>query len=558
MAGSTTSLQVRRVLVCDPLAEEGIRVLREAEGIETIVRTGLKGSALNEALAQVHGVIVRSGTHLDAEALAHADCLMAICRAGVGVDNVDVAAATRKGVVVMNTPGGNTISTAEHTIAMILGLARNIAPAYESVRQGRWDRKAFTGVQLMGKALGVVGLGRVGLAVAGRAIAMGVHVIGYDPFLSPERAAKEGVTSVANLDDLLRQSDFISVHTPLNEETRGMIGQRELALTKPGVRIVNCARGGIVDEEALAEAIESGHVAGAALDVFSTEPPGQSRLLSLPQVLATPHLGASTQEAQTTVAVEAARRLVDFLHSGRIQYAVNVPPIDLETLSELLPCLDLARRLGMLQAQLTAGRLIRATVHCQGEMARRDTRLVSAAFTAGLLEGALEAEINLVNAGAAAKERGLGIQQVSSSQAGDFGSLIRTELVTSQGENAVSGAIFGQHLLRVVQIGPYRVDVTPHGILLVFSHRDVPGLIGFIGTICGDHNVNIAHMTVGRESQAPGGQAIAVLNLDGEPPPEALMHVRAHPEITSVRCVSLPPIGALPPWLSFGGNPQSD
>jgi D-3-phosphoglycerate dehydrogenase len=538
-----------RVLVTDKLAEEGLELLRAEPGLEVVVNTKLDPKALREALKEADGIVIRSGTQLTAEVLQDQARLKVIVRAGVGVDNIDVPAATRQGIVVMNTPGGNTVSTAEHTMALMLALSRNVAKANDSLKAGRWDRNKFTGTQLGGKTLGIVGLGRVGLAVAKRAQGFDMKVVGFDPFLSAERAAEFGIESVSPLDDLWGRCDYITLHTPLSAETRNLIGPAELAKMKPNVRIINCARGGLIDEPALADALTAGKIAGAAVDVFDPEPPpADNPLVNHPQVLVTPHLGASTEEAQVSVAVEAARLLADFFQSGQIRFAVNMPTLDRAELDEMRLYLDLGRRLGMLHSQMDRGTVKSATVRYRGEVASKNTRLITASFAAGWMESALEEQVNLVNAEVLAKERGITIVEEKTTDPGDFGTLIQTEVTTEKKKYIAAGTLFGKEFVRLIRLGPYRLDAHLDGDLLVFTHKDVPGLIGFIGTTFGRHNVNIAQMNVGREQ--PGGDAIGVVNLDSVPPEQALEEVRTHPAITSVSLIKLPEAGAIAPWLA--------
>jgi D-3-phosphoglycerate dehydrogenase len=540
------------VLITDSLSPAGLRCLKDA-GLDVDVRSGLKPLEVREALKEADGIIIRSGTTLTEELLKDQPRLKAIVRAGVGVDNIDLAAATREGIVVMNTPAGNTTSTAEHTIAMLLALSRNVAPAAASMKAGKWDRKSYTGTQLAGKTLAVVGLGRIGLAVARRALGLEMKVIGYDPFLSAERAAEHGIEVVRAVDDLIERCDFLTVHTPLTEETRGLINAARIARMKRGVRIINCARGGIVDEAALAEAIESGHVAGAALDVFEKEPPGDSRLIKLPNVLTTPHLGASTDEAQELVAVEAAEIIAGFLLRNEVRHAVNMAPLSAAEMADVRAYLDLGRRLGLLLAQQTRGAGVRsAHVLYRGEAATKNTRLITSNFAAGLLETALAEHVNIVNAELLAKERGIRITESASTDVGDFSTLVRATIDTDAGELTAAGTIFGKQFLRLVRLGPFGLDAYLDGMLLIYRHRDMPGLIGFIGTVFGKHKVNIAHMALGRERNEPGGDAVAVLNLDNEPSAEALEEVRRHAEVTGVELVKLPAAGAPLPWLVGG------
>ena len=540
-----------RVLVTDKLADEGLELLRADPNLEVVVTSKLDFAGLRAALAEADGIVIRSGTQLTAEVLKDQPRLKAIARAGVGVDNIDVPTATRQGIVVMNTPGGNTVSTAEHTLALMLALSRNVAKANDSLKAGKWDRNKFTGTQLGGKTLGIVGLGRVGLAVAKRAQAFDMKVIGFDPFLSVERAAELGVEAVARLDDLWGQCDYFTVHTPLSEETRNIIGRDAFAKMKPGVRLVNCARGGLIDEEALLEALNAGKVAGAAIDVFDPEPPpADLPVIKHPGVLVTPHLGASTEEAQVSVSVEAAQLLINFFNRGQIRFSVNMPTLDKAELDDLRLYLDLSRRLGMLHAQMDKGTAKGATLRYRGEVAAKNTRLITASFAAGWMEAALADQVNLVNAEVMLKERGITLVEEKTTDTGDFGTLIQAEVTTDRKTYVAAGTLFGREFVRLVKLGPYRLDAHLDGNLLVFTHRDVPGLIGFIGTTLGRHNVNIAQMNVGREQDQPGGEAIGVVNLDGVPSEAALDEVKAHADILSVSLIKLPKAGTLPPWLS--------
>jgi D-3-phosphoglycerate dehydrogenase len=536
-----------RVLVSDKLESPGLALLRQA-GVELDERHGLSGDALKQAVRAADGLIVRSSTRVTAELLEDPGKLRAIVRAGVGVDNIDVGAATRKGILVMNTPGGNTVSTAEHTIALLMALTRNLPAADASLHAGQWERGKFVGSQLAGKTIGVIGLGRIGREVARRAAGLDMKPIGFDPFLASSGAAQLGLETVASLDDLLPRCDFLTVHTPLTDETRDLIDAARLARLPKGARVLNCARGGIVNEDALADALKSGHLAGAALDVFVQEPPPADHpLLKLPNVVVTPHLGAATVEAQLTVAKEAAQLLVDYLMRGVVGFAVNMPPVDRAELDELRLYVDMARRLGLLQAQMCQGAIQRAELTFRGDVARRPTRLITAAFAAGLLESCLEQHVNVVNARLLAAERGIEIVEQTSSEKGDFSTLLGADVLTEKKSYHAAATLFGNQYLRLTQLGPYRLDAHLDGVMLVFTHRDVPGLIGFIGTIFGKHAVNIAQMTVGR--QIAGGEAIAVLNLDSLPPEEAIKEVKAHPQISSISVVKLPPPGQMPPWF---------
>jgi D-3-phosphoglycerate dehydrogenase len=536
-----------RVIVLDTLAQEGLDMLAAAPGIEFDVRTGLKGDALRQALTQYEGAICRSGVQISADALEGNRRLKAIVRAGVGTDNIDKEAATRTGIVVMNTPGGNTLSTAEHTIALMLALSRNIAPAYQSLMAGKWERNKYMGTQVAGKTLGVVGLGRIGVAVAKRAIALEMKVLGYDPFLSRDKAVELGIEPVETVEAMLPRVDYLTVHTPLTEETRGLIGKSEIAKMKAGARLINAARGGIYDEAALAEALQAGRLGGVALDVYAAEPCTDSPLFGLPGVVCTPHLGASTEEAQTQVATEAVELLVAYLTTGAIRHAVNVASLDPKTLASLRGYLDVAYRLGMLLAGLEPGGLRSCRLLYRGEIAGKETKVLTAVFAAGLLQGALDQEVNLVNSELLLRQRGIKLSEESRTEMGSFRSSMTAEIMTDQGPHKAAGTIFGQHMPRLVALDDFRLEAYLDGRLLVFRHLDVPGIIGAVGTIFGRHGINIAQMSVGRA--APGGEAVGVLNLDSEPSAEALDEVRGLPAITSATVVRLPPAGQLPPWL---------
>ncbi len=537
-----------RIFISDKLDTGGLDLLKQS-GIELDNRPGLKGDELKAAIQAADGMVVRSGTQVTAELLENPGKLRAVVRAGVGVDNIDVAAATRKGIVVMNTPGGNTISTAEQTITLLMTLARHTAAADASMHAGKWERSKFVGTQLAGKTLGVIGLGRIGREVARRAAGLDMKVVGFDPFFSPDFASKLGIDSASGVDDLVQRCDFLTVHTPLTAETTNLIGARELALMKKGSRVLNCARGGIINEEALAAVLQSGHLAGAALDVFVQEPPPADHpLLKLPNVVVTPHLGASTVEAQESVALEAAQLLIDFLQKGVVQFSVNMAAVDRTELQEMKHFVDLARRLGLLHAQMCQGPIRKVELHFRGEVARRSTKLLTAAFAAGLLENRLDQQVNLVNAEVLARERGIEINVQSSPKKGDFGNLLQADVQTDKKTYTAAATIFGNQYLRLVQLGPYRVDTFLDGIMVMFTHHDVPGLIGFVGTLFGRFNVNIAQMTVGR--QQPGGEAIAALNLDAPPPKEAIDEMTAHPQISSVSVVKLPAAGQMPSWFA--------
>lgn len=537
-----------KVIVLDKLAQEGLDMLAAAPGIEYEVRTGLAGDDLRQALNEFDGAICRSGVKLTADVLEGNRRLKGVVRAGVGTDNIDSRAATKAGIVVMNTPAGNTLSTAEQAIALMLALSRNIAPAYQSLQEGKWDRNKFMGTQVAGKTIGIVGLGRIGLAVAARCQGLEMTVIGYDPFLSAERAQQLGIELVKNVDDMLPRIDYLTVHTPLTDETRNLFDMPQLEKIKPGARLINCARGGIFNEQALVEGLKSGKLAGVALDVYEEEPCTNSPLFGMPGVVCTPHLGASTEEAQTSVATEAVELLTDFLTTGTIRHAVNVSPLDAKTLGALKGYLNLAYRLGKLAAGLQCGSISACQFTYRGEIVDHDTRLLTSAFAVGLLEGAMAEDVNLVNAGYMLRERGIEVVEQNNAEMGAFRASMSVALTTGSETCRLTGTLFGNGMPRLVEVDDQRLEAYLDGGLLVFRHRDVPGIIGAIGTLFGQHKINIAQMAVGRES--PGGEAVGVLNLDGEPSAEALEEMLALPEISSAQFVKLPPAGELPSWLS--------
>lgn len=539
-----------RVLITDNLSEAGLAILRESSELEIV-----NGSPENvrEQLQDVDGVIIRSATKLTAEVLAGQPRLKVIVRAGVGVDNVDLDAATREGIIVMNTPAGNTTSTAELAFALMASLSRNIPQAAATMKAGGWDRKKFTGSQLAGKTLAVIGLGRIGLTLAKRALAFEMKVIGYDPFLSEERAREFGIELFREVDDVIDKCDYISVHTPLTPETKGLINAERMKKMRPGARIINCARGGIIDEADLVEAVKNGTIAGAGLDVYPQEPPpADDPIRGVENIITTPHLGASTEEAQEAVAVEAADIITAFLVNNEVRHAINMAPISGTELQESKAYLDLGYRLGLLQTQLLKQRfksagIQEAKITYRGEVSEKKTKLITSAFVAGLLSSGAEEPANIINAESIARERGIQITESSSREGGDFTSVVNTTLVTDNGEFSVSGTIFGDRFLRLVRLDGFHLDAYLDGQLLIFRHEDKPGLIGFIGTVCGKHNVNISHMSLGRADN--GGDAVAVLNLDSVPSEEAAAEILANAAVTGVDLVALPKAGEPLPWL---------
>jgi D-3-phosphoglycerate dehydrogenase len=525
-----------RILVSDAIAASGLDLLRKATGLEVDYRPDLLADGLKACIGEYDGLIVRSRTKVTAEVLANTSRLRVIGRAGIGVDNIDVATATAAGVVVMNTPEGNTNTAAEHTIAMLLALARNIAPADGAMKRGEWERERFVGVEVVGKSLGVIGLGRVGALVVKKAQGLGMITLAYDPFVSRERGQSMGV-ELLELLELLPRVDFITVHTPKTRGTTHLIGRNAFALMKRGVRIVNCARGGIIDEAALDEAMQSGIVAGAALDVFEHEPPGDLPLVKHPAVLCTPHLGASTEEAQERVAVDIAQQMIDYLLYGSIRNAVNVYPLDAEMLRKVEPYMHLAELLGSFVVQMVEGGLTEVAVRYSGEAATLEFKPITAALLTGLLKKSLPDHVNVVNAPHLAKERGIRVSETISSDVEDYSSLITVELTTDKSKRQVAGTLFGRKEPRIVRVDDYRLEAVPSGFMLVFSNQDTPGVIGKIGTLLGSNQLNIAGMQLGRV--APHGMAVAVVNVDSAIPPAIMHEIRRLPNIVYATLVEL-------------------
>lgn len=503
---------MKKVLLADKLPEQCVTMLKEAD-LEVVNRPGLPEDQLAEAVRGVNAVICRSGVQITAKVLEGAERLEAVCRAGVGVDNIDVDAASRKGVVVMNTPGGNTISTAEHTFALMLALVRNIGPAYIAMREGRWEKKKFIGSQLAGSTLGIVGLGRIGQEMAKRALAFGMTVRAYDPYVGREAATKVGAELVDNIEDLLRVCDILTVHVPGNERTRGIIGRDQIALMSKSACIVNCARGGVVDQDAVVEAVTNGRLGGAAFDVFLQEPPESFEFAKNDRILATPHLGASTDEAQLAVAVEAAEQIIDALQRRHFRNAVNIAALPPDEMKAIQPYCDLAARLGKLAGQLSVGRPQTLEVACRGAVAQENIEPIVAYGAMGVMESSLGAGVNVVSAPLLARDRGIHITGSSTvgAEAG-FTDLVEVKLTTSSGATEAAGTLFGREHPRIVRMAGFQVEIMPAGHVLVVFGSDVPGLIGRVGAILGEAGVNIARMGFGRREA--GGKALLALNLD--------------------------------------------
>lgn len=531
-------MQKFRVLVTDNLSPKGIRILQNAPEIETFVDHTIAGEDLKRALSDCDGLIIRSRTKVTADLLDCAPRLKVIGRAGTGLDNVDIAAATKRGIAVMNTPGGNTVTTAEHALALLLAMARNIPQATASLKAQKWEKKKFQGVELYNKTLGILGLGNIGSVVADRAKGLKMNVIAYDPYLTPEMARKKGVESV-KFEELLARSDFISVHVPLTKSTRHLLNAEAFAKMKDGVRIVHCARGGIVDEAALLDALKSGKVKGAALDVFETEPPGANPLLELDNVIATPHLGASTEEAQENVAVAVAEQIIDYLVRGVVRNAVNVPSVSPESLPLVKPYLRLCEQLGSLYSQMVPEPVEDLQVEYAGLLADLDTRPLTVALLKGLLSPAREVEsVNFVNAPVLAEEQGIHVTESKTRKDVNFTNKVTLRVRSASGETCLVGAIFGQDgPPRLVRMNSYFVEAILEGHIIVMENMDKPGIIGSIGVLFGENQINIAGFHLGRDYE--GGKAVAFINVDNPVPQEVLQKASRLPNILSVRQIAL-------------------
>lgn len=525
-----------KVLVSDPVSESGIAELKGNGELDVTVKTGLKEDQLLEIIPQFSALVVRSQTKVTAKVLEAATNLKVVGRAGVGVDNVDVEAATKRGIIVMNTPGGNTISTAEHAFSLMMSLARNIPQAHATVKAGKWDRKNFEGVELYGKTLAVLGMGRIGTEYARRAMAFGMKVLAFDPYLSASRARTLQVELVENLEDVLPRADFFTLHMPVTPETRHMLGAAQIAKMKKGVRIINCARGGLIDEAALYEALKSGQVAGAALDVYEVEPPpAEFALRDLPNVVFTPHLGASTAEAQESVGIEVAQQIRSALLEGEIRNAVNMPNIDAKTLAIIGPQLALGEKLGQFLSQIAPKRCDTLNINFSGKVNEVDTTPITRAVLKGFLQAVYGSEVNSVNAPSLAETLGVKITESRINTPGDFTEMIEVT-ATDTIKVSVAGTFFG-NTPRIVKINDRHVEAKPEGVLLVLENRDRPGIVGMIGTLMGGHKVNIASMSLSRNEI--GGSALTVLNVDSAPSEEVLKEMLAVEDIYSAKVVQL-------------------
>jgi len=500
-----------KVLISDNVSPECVNILREAEGIEVDFNTKLTPEEFMTVIGGYDALVVRSATKVREDAIAVAKKLNVIGRAGAGVDNIDVKKATDAGIIVMNTPGGNTISTAEHTFSMIMALSRNIPQADRSVKEGKWDRKKYMGVELRGKTLGIVGLGNIGRVLGKQASCFEMKVIGYDPFITKEMAQSFGIELVS-LEDIWACSDYISVHTPLNDSTRHIINAETLAKCRDGVRIINCARGGIVDEDALLNALESGKVAGAALDVYEQEPPGNSSLVMHEKVVTTPHLGASTTEAQDIVAVMIAEQIRNFLLHGEVVNAVNMPSISPEVYKQVKPFINLGYKMGAILGKLGTGQLKKITIVYYGDVHNYNIWSVTSSILEGMFTRSYSEVVNMINAIGTAEKLGIKIDEVKSSEEKDYKNGIEISISTDTLELNILGTIFGKNSPRIVNFQGYEIDFVPEGHLLFCGNEDRPGIIGNIGTVLGKKGINIAHMTWARKR--PSGEAIVVLSTD--------------------------------------------
>ena len=526
-----------KVLVSDPISQTGVDALAEGGHLDVTFQPGLPHDELLKIIPDYAALVVRSQTKVGADVIAAAKNLKAVGRAGVGVDNVDVDAATRRGIVVMNTPGGNTVSTAEHAFSLLVSVARKIPQADASVKSGQWDRKSFQGVELNGKTLAILGMGRIGTEVAKRALAFGMRVLAYDPYLSEARAKTLQVELVENLEDALPHADFVTMHMPLTDETKHMLNAARLAKLKKGARIVNCARGGLIDEQALADALASGHVAGAAIDVFEQEPPAaENPLRHAPNVVFTPHLGASTAEAQESVGIEIAHAIRAALLDGTINNAVNAPSVDAKTLAMLGPYLRLGESLGRFVSQIAPKRCGVLRVVYSGKARDLDTTPITRSVLKGFLTQISGNEVNEINAPGLAQNLGLQVVESRVSDSAEFSDLIEVIAEDSGSKASVAGTFFGPKP-RVVVVNGRHIEAQPEGVLLLLENKDRPGIVGHIGTLLGKHRVNIASMSLGRDQA--GGMALTVLNLDSAPDEQVMEELLSDPDIVSARTLRL-------------------
>ncbi len=525
-----------KVLVSDAMSEVGIRIFEETPDIAVDVNTGLTQEELKGIIGQYDGLAIRSATKVTAEIIEAADKLKVIGRAGIGLDNVDIPAASQRGIVVMNTPEGNTITTAEHAISMMMALSRNIPQATASLKQGKWEKKKLKGRELFNKTLGLIGSGNIGRIVADRAKGMKMKVIVYDPYIKPETLEKLDLEPVS-LDELLERADYLTIHTPKTDETANMINKETISRMKKGAMLINCARGGIVNEEDLYEALESGHLGGAALDVFSTEPPGEIKLMELSNFICTPHLGASTGEAQDNVAQDVAEQIVAYLLHGSVRNAVNVPSISSELMTTLRPYAILLERMGSLQTQLAESAILEVQVNYTGTVTEYDVAPLTTAMLKGLLTPILKDDVNFVNAPYIADNRGIKVVESKSRTSENFASLVKLTVKTLEGQNIIAGTIFGKEMPRILRINDFYLEAIPEGHILLIQNQDEPGVIGSIATALGGHNINISRMQVGEEKAKK--QNIILLTTSTVVSDEILEEIRGLKHVHSARKIEL-------------------
>lgn len=525
-----------KVLVSDPLAEVGVKIFRETPGIEMDMKVGMKPDELKEIIGQYDGLAVRSETKVTAEIIAAAANLKIIGRAGIGLDNVDIPAASQRGIVVMNAPEGNTITTAEHAVAMMMALSRNIPQATASLKEGKWEKKKLQGRELFNKTLGLIGAGHIGSIVADRAKGMKMNVIVYDPYLKQEMIERLELEPVS-LDELFKRADYITIHTPKTKETTNLINARTIAKMKKGAMLINCARGGIVNEDDLYEALKSGHLAGAALDVFDKEPPGENKLMTLPNFICTPHLGASTQEAQENVSRDIAEQMVDYLINGSVKNAVNVPSLSAELKTLLSPYATLMEKMGSFQTQMSGEAIEEVTINYSGKISEYNLAPLTSAMLKGLLTPILKDDVNYINASFIAENRGIKVVESRTSTSEDFTSLISLKVKSTGGENIVSGTIFGNTMPRLLRINNFYLEAIPEGHNLLIHNLDVPGIIGKIATKLGEREINISRMAVGQEKEKK--QNVILLATSTSIDDETLDNLRSLDNVYSVKKIEI-------------------
>ncbi len=525
-----------KVLVSDPVSEKGLAALYNAPFIQVDLKTKLTEDELCEIIGEYDALVVRSETKVTRRIMEHASRMKIIGRAGVGVDNIDTVAATECGIIVVNAPEGNTIAATEQTMALMYALARHLPQAVQSLKSGEWARSKFVGIELRHKTLGIIGLGKIGTEVAKRARAMEMNILAYDPYVSAERAKTLGVEMV-NINYIYTNSDFITVHMPMTKETRNLISTQQFAMMKDGVRIINCARGGIVDEVALYEALKTGKVGGAALDVFEKEPTTSSPLFELENVVVTPHLGASTKEAQINVAIDVAEEILRCLRGEPVQNAVNIPAVKAEVFEVMGPYLDLAEKLGKFAGQMIVGQMEKVEIKYNGKFTEYDTRPITTTLLKGLLKPILQDSVNYVNAAVVAKSRGIEVVESKSAEAEDYTNLLTVVIKSDKSQIAVAGTLFRKNQPRIVKVDDFTVDAVPEGHMLVVPHRDRPRIIGQVGTLIGEHDINIAGMQLGRKDI--GGEAIMLLAVDAPVPQDTVNQIAKLEGVNDVRYVSL-------------------